>query len=116
MLELSEQGAELRMRETDRIDTVDRIDAGELHGRYLKEVFRYVSRRVPRQEADDVTMQVFAAALEALPRFRGDCTPRVWLLKIAHGKVVDAMRRRAARRETLASEMPDVLPGTDSLA
>jgi RNA polymerase sigma-70 factor (ECF subfamily) len=116
MLEVRSRGADLRMRKSDRMETVDRIDAGELHERYLKEVFRYVSRRVPRQEADDITMQVFAAALEALPRFRGDCSPRAWLLKIAHGKVVDALRRRASRRETLASEMPDAEPGTDSLA
>jgi RNA polymerase sigma-70 factor (ECF subfamily) len=98
------------------MESAEQIDAGTLHRRFLKEVFRYVSRRAPRQEADDITMQVFAAALEALPRFRGECPPRIWLLRIAHGKVVDALRRRAARRETLASEMTDQHPGTDSMA
>jgi RNA polymerase sigma-70 factor (ECF subfamily) len=94
----------------------DWATAAVLHKRYLKDVFRYVSRRVPRQEVDDVTMQVFATALEALPRFRGECPPRIWLLKIAHGKVVDALRRRASRRETLASELADAEQGTDPLA
>src|SRR6478672_2528840 len=82
MLEVGSPGVEIRMRNADRVEAIDRIDAGELHGLYLKDVFRYVSRRVPKQEADDITMQVFAAALEALPRFRGECPPRVWLLKI----------------------------------
>jgi RNA polymerase sigma-70 factor (ECF subfamily) len=116
MLEVRWPGVDVRMRETDREESRDRIDAGELHSLYLKDVFRYVSRRVPRQEADDITMQVFTAALEALPRFRGECPPRVWLLRIAHGKVVDALRRRSTRRETLASEMTARESDTDPLA
>ena len=116
MLEAGSAGVDVRMQEADRRETVERIEPEELHARYLKEVFRYVSRRVPRQEADDITMQVIAAALESLPRFRGECPPRVWLLKIAHRKVVDALRRRAARRETLASEMADRESDTDPLA
>jgi RNA polymerase sigma-70 factor, ECF subfamily len=78
----------------------------ELHERYLKDVFRYVLRRVPRrEEAEDTTAQVFAAAYEALPRFRGECPPYAWLLGIARRQVALALRRRAARPETLASEL-----------
>src|SRR5262249_11979825 len=62
------------------------------------------------------TMQVFAAALESLPRFRGECSLTLWLLSIAHKKVVDALRRRAARRETLASELTDPGSATDPMA
>jgi RNA polymerase sigma-70 factor (ECF subfamily) len=109
-------GADVRIGQADWMDSADRIDAAELHRRYLKEVFQYVSRRVPRQEAEDITMQVFAAALQALPRFRGDCPHRLWLLRIAHGRVADALRRRAARRETLASELVHAEAGADPLA
>jgi RNA polymerase sigma-70 factor (ECF subfamily) len=116
MLEVRWPGVNVRMRETDREESQERISAEQLHSLYLKDVFRYVSRRVPRREADDITMQVFAAALEAHPRFRGDCPPRVWLLRIAHRKVVDALRRRSTRRETLASEMTDRESDADSLA
>lgn len=105
-----------RAGKADGMNHADWATAAVLHQRYLKEVFLYVSRRVPREEADDVTMQVFASALEALPRFRGECPPRIWLLKIAHGKVVDLMRRRASRREILASEMAGADRETDPLA
>jgi RNA polymerase sigma-70 factor (ECF subfamily) len=78
----------------------------DLHERYLREIFRYVLRRVPRrEEAEDITAQVFAAAYEALPRYRGDCPIQLWLLGIARRKVAVALRRRAARRETLVSEL-----------
>jgi RNA polymerase sigma-70 factor (ECF subfamily) len=109
-------GTDLQMEKADRMDSADDLDATSLHRRYLKEIFRYVSRRVPRQEAEDITMQVLGAALEALPRFRGDCPPHVWILGIAHRKVIDALRRRNSRRETLASELADPATGTDPLA
>jgi RNA polymerase sigma-70 factor (ECF subfamily) len=82
------------------------ITAAELHERYLKDVFRYVLRRVPRpEEAEDITAQVFAAAHAGLGRFRGDCPPYLWLLGIARRQIALALRRQAARRETLASEL-----------
>jgi RNA polymerase sigma-70 factor, ECF subfamily len=115
MLLARSPGMDLPMEKANRMESADGLDAASLHRRYLKEIFRYVSRRVPRQEAEDVTMQVLAAALEALPRFRGDCPPYVWILGIAHRKVVDALRRRA-RREMLASELADPATGADPIA
>jgi RNA polymerase sigma-70 factor (ECF subfamily) len=45
-----------------------------------------------------------------------ECPPHVWLLGIAHRKVVDALRRRSVRRETLASELADPATGADPIA
>ena len=78
-----------------------------LQERYLSDVFRFVRRRLTRQEdAEDATAEVFAAALEALPKRRGDDDPRLWLFGIARRKVADVLRRQSRRRETLATEMP----------
>jgi len=83
----------------------ERLEAAELHAHHLDDVFRYVSRRVPqREEAEDITAETFAAAFEALPKFRGHCEPRLWLLGIARRKIADAGRRTKRRPETLASE------------
>lgn len=116
MLSVRSLETEVRVEKAGWMGSAEGIDAAVLHRLYLKEVFQYVSRRVPSQEAEDITMQVFAAALEALPRFRGDCSPRAWLLKIARGRVIDALRRRAVRRETLASELVDGHVGLDPMA
>src|SRR5262245_59039923 len=92
----------------ERMNEADWITAGVLHERYLKEILQYILRRVPRQEeAEDITAEVFAAAFTALPRFRGQSPPYLWLLSIARHKIVDWRRRRSARRETLASELGD---------
>jgi RNA polymerase sigma-70 factor (ECF subfamily) len=90
------------------MNEADWVTAAVLHERYLKDVYHYVLRRVPRpDEAEDITSEVFAAAFAALPRFRGQCPPYLWLLSIARHKIVDWRRRRSARRETLASELGD---------
>jgi RNA polymerase sigma-70 factor (ECF subfamily) len=84
---------------------VNGTTAAELYERHLDDVFRYVSHRVSRpEEAEDITAEVFAAAFAGLARFRGQCPLHLWLLSIARRKIVDA-RRRAARREMLASEL-----------
>ncbi len=87
-------------------------DAAELHTLYLDEVYRYVARRMARREdAEDITAEVFAAAFEALPRFRGDVAPRLWLLGIARRKIADSLRRSGRRLETSW----DTLAGDDTL-
>lgn len=97
-----------------RNPTAEALSVTLLHERYLDAVFRYVSRRIARrEEAEDVTAEVFASAFEQLPRFRRDCPPRLWLRGIARRKVADALRRRGRRPETLASEMPVRSAGMD---
>ncbi len=62
--------------EAGPVDRADWATAAVLHERYLEAIFRYVSRRVVRrEEAEDITAEVFAAAFAGLPRFRGECPP-----------------------------------------
>jgi RNA polymerase sigma-70 factor, ECF subfamily len=96
----------VRTKEPHWVDSTDLATVAVLQERYLREVYRYVLRRVPQpDEAEDITAEVFAAAFAGLPRFRGECPPYLWLLTIARRKIIDTKRRRAARRETLASEL-----------
>src|SRR5437879_11492919 len=100
----------------DRMNRAEETTAAGLHERYLDDVFRYVLRRVSRrEEAEDITAEVFAAAAAGLPRFRGHCPPHLWLLGIARRQIAGALRRRATRRETLASELTHSSPGEDPL-
>ena len=73
----------------------------DLQRLYLDDVWRFVSSRLDRPEdAEDVTMEVMAAAFERLRRDTVVAEPRLWLLTIAKNKVADALRRRYRRRET----------------
>jgi RNA polymerase sigma-70 factor (ECF subfamily) len=100
------QAIAMHGRACEQRDRADWATASVLHERYASEVFQYVLRRVPRrEEAEDITAEVFAAAFVALPRFRGECPPYLWLLGIARRQIAAALRRRERRRETLASEL-----------
>lgn len=67
-----------------------------LYERYLPRIYGYVRLRIPRAEdAADLTHQVFAQALGALPRYREQGPPfSAWLFRIARNLVADHHRWR----------------------
>jgi RNA polymerase sigma-70 factor (ECF subfamily) len=92
----------------DGMGRADCLTAAVLYERYLDDVYRYVVQRAASiEEAEDVTAEVFAAAAAGLPHFRGQCPPYLWLLSIARRQIARARRRRAVRREKLATELAD---------
>src|ERR1700722_20203747 len=47
-----------------------------------------------RAAAEDVTQEVFGDAVRALATFRGESSPRTWLLSIARNRCIDYLRAR----------------------
>ncbi|MGA2739579.1 MAG: sigma-70 family RNA polymerase sigma factor [Bryobacteraceae bacterium] len=72
----------------------------ELYERHFERVYAYVARRVSsREEAEDVTAEVFQQALANLPRFEWRGVPfAAWLRRIAANAISD--RWHAAGRES----------------
>src|SRR5437879_3437949 len=100
------QAVPIQAEAYERMTHAGKITAAELYERHLQDVYRYVWQRVGSvDEAEDVVAEVFAAAVAGLPRFRAQCPPYLWLLSIARRQIALARRRRATRRETLASEL-----------
>jgi RNA polymerase sigma-70 factor (ECF subfamily) len=88
----------------------DRAALATLVARTQADVWRLCRHMGGRADADDLTQEVYARALAALPRFRGDSSVRTWLLVIARRTVADAIRRaaRARRRPAPPEELvPD---------
>jgi RNA polymerase sigma-70 factor (ECF subfamily) len=111
----------------------DRASFEALYRRHRPAVLA-IARRITRDpsEAEDVTQEVFAALLPALPRFRGDARFRTWLHRIAVNRAIQHMRKRwpipvaspephaesttnpaerAQVRERLAGAVTGLLPG-----
>ena len=60
------------------------MDFEEVYETYFGDVYRYLLRLSgSRAAAEDITSETFLRAMQALPRFRGDCDVRVWLCRIA---------------------------------
>lgn len=76
-------------------------DADRLVDEHYVEVYRLAIRLLrDREAAIDLTQDVFYRAVRALPRFRGESTPRTWLYRIT----LNEARRRRPRPSTVGLE------------
>jgi RNA polymerase sigma-70 factor, ECF subfamily len=98
-------------------DAVARAIAGdgtafeEIYRTLSGPVFSYLSNQVRRREdAEDLTGQVFLEAMRGVRTFKGDASAfKGWLFRIAHNRAVD-LARRLARRPEATLEEADALP------
>ena len=65
-----------------------------LFERYLPLVHNRVRYIVPEQDAEDVTQEVFIAAMRSLGKFRGESLFSTWLRTLTNRQVADYYRRR----------------------
>lgn len=74
----------------------DRNAYGELYGRYVDRIYRYIYFKVgQRAEAEDLTSQTFLKAWDAIGDYEWRNHPfGAWLFRIAHNLVVDHHRSR----------------------
>lgn len=79
----------------------DRVALGAAIRRSQADVWRLAAHLVSRDEADDVTQEVFLRAYRSLPGFRAESSGRTWLLSIARRTCADVVRRTRRRRRLL---------------
>ena len=103
----------------DEAPLVERARRGDreafdlLVGRHLQHVFAVVWRILRhREDTEDVVQEVFLAAFQALPRYRGDSRLSTWLHRIAVTRALNHLdrkeekMRRALRTLESAPERP----------
>ena len=79
----------------------------ELVRAYERRVFAYAYRMLSnREDAEEVTQDVFVKVWRTLGRFRGDCSFSSWILKITRNTATDVLRRRQETVAPLFSEHP----------
>ena len=73
----------------------------ELYENNFDRVYAYIARRVrDRNEAEDLTSEVFHHALASLPRFEWRGAPfAAWLFKIAANAIIDRSNKLAKERQ-----------------
>ena len=81
---------------------VPALDAGVFDALYrqnVNAVYRYAASRLGQEEGEDVTAEVFHAAIRALAR--GDEVSGAWLMAVAKNKVIDHWRKTERRDRKL---------------
>jgi len=82
--------------------------------RYLPHVYNRLRALVPPEAVEDVTQEVFVAAVRGLAQFRGHSLFRTWLAAIVRRKAADYYRRQSRRPQTLPLDGMTTNPaGTD---
>jgi RNA polymerase sigma-70 factor (ECF subfamily) len=67
-------------------------------------LFNVACRLVGPDDAEDVVMETFLKAWQAIPRYRGKAALRTWLYRIAYNHGLDVIRRRGRSKERVLSE------------
>lgn len=72
--------------------------------RTIDDVWRYCAHLLGPNLADDATQATYLRALRSLKNFRGDSSPRTWLIGVARNTCLDE-RRSLARRSRLVDRI-----------
>jgi RNA polymerase sigma-70 factor (ECF subfamily) len=85
-----------------RLAQTDAQAFGALYDRYIQRVYRYCYYRTNSPpDAEDLTAQIFLAALEGMPHYRQNGHFAAWLFSIARKKVADFHRRAPYATQSL---------------
>mgnify|MGYP000661458509 FL=1 len=83
----------------------------EIYEVYFREVYLYAfALTKDREQAQEITSETFARALEGIDRFRGDCDVRYWLCRIAKNCYTSQLRK-----DGRLTELPEELPQEGSV-
>jgi RNA polymerase sigma factor (sigma-70 family) len=102
-------------RQQQTLSMLDDSPIAALYEREALTIFTYVLRRVPsREDAEDILLEVFLAALEnESVADLNDEKQRAWLLRVAHNKFVDFHRYAIRRTAIPLEEVTETLYGTE---
>ena len=94
---------------TEEQEYIKRILGGEmeLYGylldTYGHRIFTLVQQMVSnREDAEDITQDIFVKAYESLKRYRGDCEFITWIYRIACNVTASILRKNKQRQEYLS--------------
>jgi len=84
-----------------------------LYHRHLPGVFKRVRYVVPENDIEDVTQEIFIAALKSLPSFRGESQFGTWLRTLTNYKVAEFYRKRSRKQEPILAPLSEASGRTE---
>ncbi len=77
------------------------------HGSLSRLAFSYTNTAADRE---DLLQDIAVALWQALPGFRGECSERTFVYRIAHNRALSALARRKPAHEAIEKESVDPVP------
>lgn len=78
-----------------------------LYHRHLPNVYKRVRYVVPESDVEDITQEIFIAAIKSLASFRGDAQFSTWLRTLTNHKVAEFYRKRNRKQEPMLAPLSD---------
>jgi RNA polymerase sigma-70 factor (ECF subfamily) len=78
-----------------------------LYQRHLPGVYKRVRYVIPESDVEDVTQEIFIAAMKSLSNFRGDSQFGTWLRTLTNHKVAEFYRKRSRKQEPLLAPLSE---------
>lgn len=102
----------------DQLKKLDDPPTAILYQRYAPTIFAYLRLHTPsREDAEDVLVEVFIAALENDTfSLLGEKEQLAWLWRVARNKVIDLYRRSLRRQHVALEHVAETLYDDDELA
>ncbi len=99
------------------MSVLDGSPIATLYEREALAIFTYVLRRVPtREDAEDILLEVFLAALEhETMADLSEERQRAWLLRVAHNKTIDHHRYAIHRAAVPLEDVTETLYGAEDM-
>ena len=76
-----------------------------LYKDFSPQISRYLKRKLPLTEVDEILSDVFIEAIDSMPTLKKQSNLKAWIYKIAHNKIVDFYRKRKIK-SFLLSQVP----------
>ena len=73
---------------------IDKDEFQDVYGKYHPAILRFLTRRVGRDEAEDVAQEVFLKVDRGIEGYRGDAALGTWIFAIARNAALDRLRAR----------------------
>lgn len=72
-----------------------------LYERYIDDVYKNVSYRVPEYVVEDLTQEVFVSVARGIPGFKGQSTFKTWVYTITRRRIADYYKARRDAAEDI---------------
>jgi RNA polymerase sigma-70 factor (ECF subfamily) len=76
------------------------LEFSDIHDKFHEKIHRYLERMVGKNDAEDLTQEVFVKINSGLKDFKGKSSLSTWIYRIATNTALDRMRSRPFQEKT----------------
>ncbi|MHC4529684.1 MAG: RNA polymerase sigma factor, partial [Planctomycetota bacterium] len=85
----------------------DTLEFSVVYNEFYEKILRYMERMVGKDQAEDLTQEVFIKVNKGLEVFEGKSKLSTWIYRIATNTALDRLRSRSSRRDSQMAAIGD---------